>query len=310
MLNQVFVFGYFHADLHPANLFVLPGDAIGYVDFGIVGQLPDRVRDSLTRYSWLLFRGEVEGAVRELMRWLAPGTGDRPGAASRQLIRVHQAFLYDTVAGRSRVTAGAPGPRRNPTDNPYSKLAVDILADHPRPRADDVGEHRLLPQDARDPRDAAPPARGRIRPVRERPPLRPPPGSPAGPGPAGPAPDRSTGCSPVSGRSSAPSSSSSSPRAWSRSSSRRPTPCSGSAAGCGTSVAGSSRSGSRCWSSAASCTSSWRSGTRHEQMLPQRDARTPGSIYGLLALLVILSSGSSRTCADGWRRLVPASMLT
>ena len=64
MLNQVYVFGYFHADLHPANLFVLPGDAIGYVDFGIVGQLPDRVRDSLTRYSWLLFRGEVESAVR------------------------------------------------------------------------------------------------------------------------------------------------------------------------------------------------------------------------------------------------------
>ena len=44
MLNQVFVFGYFHADLHPANIFVLDGDAIGYVDFGIVGQLPNRVR--------------------------------------------------------------------------------------------------------------------------------------------------------------------------------------------------------------------------------------------------------------------------
>ena len=127
MLNQVFVFGYFHADLHPANLFVLPGDAIGYVDFGIVGQLPDRVRDSLTRYSWLLFRGEVEGAVRELMRWLAPGTRTDQAAASRQLVRVHQAFLYDTVASRSRETAGAPGPSLNPTENPYSKLAVDIL---------------------------------------------------------------------------------------------------------------------------------------------------------------------------------------
>ena len=44
MLNQVYVFGVFHADLHPANLFVLPGDAIGYVDFGIVGQLSDRLR--------------------------------------------------------------------------------------------------------------------------------------------------------------------------------------------------------------------------------------------------------------------------
>jgi predicted unusual protein kinase regulating ubiquinone biosynthesis (AarF/ABC1/UbiB family) len=127
MLNQVFVFGYFHADLHPANLFVLPGDVIGYVDFGIVGQLPDRVRDSLTRYSWLLFRGEVEGAVRELMRWLAPGPATDTTEARWQLMRVHPAFLSHTVSPRARVTRGAPGPARSPTDNPYSKLAVDIL---------------------------------------------------------------------------------------------------------------------------------------------------------------------------------------
>ena len=72
MLNEVYVFGYFHADLHPANLFVLPGNAIGYVDFGIVGQLPDAVRDSLTAYAWLLFRGDIDSAVTELMRWLSP----------------------------------------------------------------------------------------------------------------------------------------------------------------------------------------------------------------------------------------------
>lgn len=127
MLNQVYVFGYFHADLHPANLFVLADDAIGYVDFGIVGQLPDRVRESLTRYSWLLFRGEVEAAVRELMRWLAPTAATDAAAARRQLIRVHQAFLYDAVVDRSRDHVGAPGPVRHATDNPYSKLAVDIL---------------------------------------------------------------------------------------------------------------------------------------------------------------------------------------
>ncbi len=127
MLNQVFVFGYFHADLHPANLFVLADDAIGYVDFGIVGQLPDRVRESLTRYSWLLFRGEVEAAVRELMRWLAPTAATDTAAARRQLIRVHQAFLYDTFPDRSGDHAGLPGPARRATDNPYSKLAVDIL---------------------------------------------------------------------------------------------------------------------------------------------------------------------------------------
>jgi ubiquinone biosynthesis protein len=135
MLNQVYVFGYFHADLHPANLFVLPDDAIGYVDFGIVGQLPDQVRDSLARYSWWLFRGEVESAVRELMRWLAPGPATDINAARWQLIRVHQAFLYGTVVEGSRVTPGAPGPARFTTDNPYSRLAVDIL--------DSIREHEL-----------------------------------------------------------------------------------------------------------------------------------------------------------------------
>jgi ubiquinone biosynthesis protein len=127
MLNQVYVYGYFHADLHPANLFVLPGDVIGYVDYGIVGQLPERIRESLTYYSWLLFRGDVEEAVGELMRWLAPTSATDAERARRRLIGVHQAFLYDMA------TVAAPrsdlGPKRvdRGADNPYSKLAVEIL---------------------------------------------------------------------------------------------------------------------------------------------------------------------------------------
>src|SRR3954469_5936934 len=135
MLNQVFVFGYFHADLHPANIFLLPGDAIGYVDFGIVGQLPNRVRESLTRYSWLLFRGEVEAAVSELMQWLAPTPSTDTAAARWRLIRVHQAFLYDTTGDPTRVPTDAPGPLVASRENPYSRLAVEIL--------ETVREHRL-----------------------------------------------------------------------------------------------------------------------------------------------------------------------
>jgi predicted unusual protein kinase regulating ubiquinone biosynthesis (AarF/ABC1/UbiB family) len=125
MLNQVFVFGAFHADLHPANLYVLEDDAIGYVDFGIVGQLPDRVRESLTRYTWLLFRGEIEGAVRELMRWLAPTSASDADAARWQLIALHQAFLYETAAaGASNAWEGRASAS---ADNPYLKLAVQIM---------------------------------------------------------------------------------------------------------------------------------------------------------------------------------------
>jgi ubiquinone biosynthesis protein len=126
MLNQVYVFGYFHADLHPANLYVLPGNAIGYVDFGMVGQLTHDVRDSLTRYSWLLFQWDVEAAVRELMRWLAPTAATDAALARQQLIRAHEALLYD-IGDVSASPATLARGRDRSADNPYSKLAVDIM---------------------------------------------------------------------------------------------------------------------------------------------------------------------------------------
>jgi predicted unusual protein kinase regulating ubiquinone biosynthesis (AarF/ABC1/UbiB family) len=133
MLNQAYVFGSFHADLHPANLFVLPGDAIGYVDFGIVGQLTDRLRESLTRYGWLLFRGETDAAIDELMRWIAPTATSDVAAARWQLVRVHQAFVYETSRrGRQQRAPGAgaaarAGARDRDADNPYLRLASGIM---------------------------------------------------------------------------------------------------------------------------------------------------------------------------------------
>ena len=132
MLNQVFVHGYFHADLHPANLFVLQSNAIGYVDYGIVGSLSDDTRDSLTHYSWLLFHGDVDAAVKELMRWLAPTTGTDPEAARSYLVNVHRSFVYemgasDTEGRRAPAAAEGATSARPPRHNPYSRLAMDTM---------------------------------------------------------------------------------------------------------------------------------------------------------------------------------------
>jgi len=91
------------------------------VDFGIVGRLPDAVRESLTAYSWLLFRGDIDSAVTELMRWLSPTSATDPFEARRQLVKAHEDFYREL---------SRPSNRRPPTrstDNPYSKLAVDIM---------------------------------------------------------------------------------------------------------------------------------------------------------------------------------------
>jgi ubiquinone biosynthesis protein len=45
ILKQVFVHGFFHADPHPGNVFVLPSDVICYLDFGMVGRLDRRTRE-------------------------------------------------------------------------------------------------------------------------------------------------------------------------------------------------------------------------------------------------------------------------
>jgi ubiquinone biosynthesis protein len=60
-VGDVFRHGVFHADLHPANLLVLPGEVVGYVDFGITGVLSPYSRRHLVELTLALARGDIEG---------------------------------------------------------------------------------------------------------------------------------------------------------------------------------------------------------------------------------------------------------
>lgn len=46
-LDMVFGEGFYHADPHPGNLLILPGGAIGLLDFGMVGRLEDSLREDM-----------------------------------------------------------------------------------------------------------------------------------------------------------------------------------------------------------------------------------------------------------------------
>lgn len=46
-LRMIFNEGFFHADPHPGNLIVLPSGAVGLLDFGMVGRISERVRESI-----------------------------------------------------------------------------------------------------------------------------------------------------------------------------------------------------------------------------------------------------------------------
>jgi ubiquinone biosynthesis protein len=42
--NQVYIHGFFHADMHPGNLFLMKNGDIGVVDFGIIGMIDKKTR--------------------------------------------------------------------------------------------------------------------------------------------------------------------------------------------------------------------------------------------------------------------------
>ena len=60
-LGDAFQHGIFHADLHPANLMILPNNIVGYVDFGITGVISPYSRQNLIALTLAYTRGDLDG---------------------------------------------------------------------------------------------------------------------------------------------------------------------------------------------------------------------------------------------------------
>ena len=46
IMKQIFVYGFFHADPHPGNVFILPDNVICYIDFGMMGRIGHEDREN------------------------------------------------------------------------------------------------------------------------------------------------------------------------------------------------------------------------------------------------------------------------
>ncbi|NQW45441.1 MAG: AarF/ABC1/UbiB kinase family protein [Deltaproteobacteria bacterium] len=64
--------GLFHGDLHPGNLFVLSNGTIGIIDFGIVGRLGKRVKDSIITIFIAIIDEDYESLASEYLVLCAP----------------------------------------------------------------------------------------------------------------------------------------------------------------------------------------------------------------------------------------------
>ena len=50
LLRQIFVNGYFHADPHPGNIFVLPDNVFCFIDFGMMGKIDLQEREAFAEF--------------------------------------------------------------------------------------------------------------------------------------------------------------------------------------------------------------------------------------------------------------------
>lgn len=61
--------GLFHADPHPGNFYVLPGNGIAMLDFGMVGKLSHNRREQMIRLVRSIIFQETDAAASVLMEW-------------------------------------------------------------------------------------------------------------------------------------------------------------------------------------------------------------------------------------------------
>ncbi|WP_216902154.1 AarF/ABC1/UbiB kinase family protein [Synechococcus sp. CCY 9618] len=86
-LQQLVRFGFFHADPHPGNLAVASDGSLIYYDFGMMGQISERLRSRLGRMVRAAAARDASALVEELQEAGVIAPGIDPGPV-RRLVRV------------------------------------------------------------------------------------------------------------------------------------------------------------------------------------------------------------------------------
>ncbi len=88
IVKEVLEDGFFHADPHPGNFFVMPGAVIGAVDFGMVGHLTRSDRINLVKLYVASVQMDADRIVEQLIRMGAASAYVDRNALKRQITRL------------------------------------------------------------------------------------------------------------------------------------------------------------------------------------------------------------------------------
>ncbi|MUV36783.1 putative protein kinase UbiB [Lentibacillus sp. JNUCC-1] len=64
MMKQMLEHGFFHGDPHPGNIYIMPGNQITFIDFGMVGRLSQELRHNFASLIIYLNQGNTKGMIK------------------------------------------------------------------------------------------------------------------------------------------------------------------------------------------------------------------------------------------------------
>ena len=68
ILKQICVCGFYHADPHPGNIFILPNNVVCFIDFGMMGRISQQQREDFTDFVELLINKGENKIVDALLK--------------------------------------------------------------------------------------------------------------------------------------------------------------------------------------------------------------------------------------------------
>ena len=115
--KSVMIDGLFHGDLHAGNLFVLPGNRLGMIDFGIVGRLSEKSRDQLANMMISLITEDYENLCYTYAEVSVSGQSVDLEAFQREVRNVIAPYvglsIQDVNSGRMLIEATKIGAKYN-----------------------------------------------------------------------------------------------------------------------------------------------------------------------------------------------------
>lgn len=73
--EQVFVHGFFHADPHPGNIFIMPNTKVCFIDFGMMGIILDKDKELLADLLLAIHNRDVDAFKKALLKFAYEETG-------------------------------------------------------------------------------------------------------------------------------------------------------------------------------------------------------------------------------------------